>query len=144
MATFNDLFLEVAETAFSVFADATAVQHLQKLKTEAQETIEQPDNVEEYADCLIALLGAAAKQGIQPKELMDAAINKNYLNRTKRTWAKKDGMYQHVEKSNDDNQEGWVGEKVECEICTHEWAAVFPEGTPSLECPHCGNFTIVR
>ena len=108
MATFTDLFLEVAETAFTVFADATAVQHLQKLKTEAQETIEQPDNVEEYADCLIALLGAAAKQGIRPKELMDAAINKNYLNRAKRTWAKKDGMYQHVEKINGDSEEGWV------------------------------------
>lgn len=26
---------------------------------------------------------------------------------------------------------------VECAICTHKWAAVWPVGTEELECPHC-------
>jgi hypothetical protein len=28
-----------------------------------------------------------------------------------------------------------------CVICSHEWTAVFPDGTEALECPKCGYFT---
>jgi len=31
-----------------------------------------------------------------------------------------------------------------CEICTHKWVAVFPEGTKELECPNCHQMTILR
>ena len=33
----------------------------------------------------------------------------------------------------------WVGSKVECDICTHEWIAVFPAECEKLECPNCHN-----
>jgi hypothetical protein len=37
-----------------------------------------------------------------------------------------------------------VSKSVECEICTHEWVAVYPFGCKELECPNCENMTIVR
>lgn len=29
--------------------------------------------------------------------------------------------------------------KVRCDLCTHEWIAVRPEGLTELECPNCKN-----
>lgn len=37
--------------------------------------------------------------------------------------------------------ETWLVGMVECLVCTHQWAAVRPEGTTMLECPNCGNFS---
>ena len=36
-------------------------------------------------------------------------------------------------------KEGWCSEPVECDICTKKWAAVYPNGTESLECPNCSH-----
>lgn len=33
---------------------------------------------------------------------------------------------------------GYHSELVECQICTHEWVAVWPEEADKLECPNCG------
>lgn len=32
----------------------------------------------------------------------------------------------------------WIGGLVRCDVCTHEWAAVYWSRTEKLECPHCG------
>jgi hypothetical protein len=29
--------------------------------------------------------------------------------------------------------------KVQCDLCSHQWIAVRPEGLKRLECPNCGN-----
>lgn len=35
-------------------------------------------------------------------------------------------------------QIGFCATVAKCTVCTHVWAAVFPEGTEQLECPNCG------
>ena len=35
--------------------------------------------------------------------------------------------------------EGWSTGLVKCDLCGHEWIAVFPSGLDRLECPHCQN-----
>lgn len=32
---------------------------------------------------------------------------------------------------------GWISGKVECDICSHNWIAAYPEDTDKLECPNC-------
>lgn len=34
---------------------------------------------------------------------------------------------------------GWEASFVRCDVCSHEWRAVRPEGTAKLECPNCNN-----
>lgn len=34
----------------------------------------------------------------------------------------------------------WETSLVKCDLCSHEWVAVRPEGLDKLECPNCGNF----
>jgi hypothetical protein len=36
---------------------------------------------------------------------------------------------------------GWEQSFVECDLCSHRWMAVRPEGTPKLECPNCEQIT---
>lgn len=31
----------------------------------------------------------------------------------------------------------WIKENVKCDICEHEWRALFIEDTPQLQCPNC-------
>lgn len=40
------------------------------------------------------------------------------------------------------DNEKWCTAPVECPLCTREWVAVYPQGTPKLECPTCGNLII--
>jgi hypothetical protein len=36
---------------------------------------------------------------------------------------------------------GWVGAKVQCDICAHDWVAVYHSSCDKLECPNCKNIT---
>lgn len=38
-----------------------------------------------------------------------------------------------------DDSDGTAYGNVQCDICTHTWMAVRPEGLKTLECPNCGN-----
>ena len=38
-----------------------------------------------------------------------------------------------------DQETGWVGDKVKCDLCSNEWIAVYHEDSEKLECPNCGN-----
>lgn len=45
-----------------------------------------------------------------------------------------------------EKKEEFVAEYVECNICTHRWAAVFNPDSDKLECPNCSNmvsFTVL-
>lgn len=37
--------------------------------------------------------------------------------------------------------ESWIGSKVKCDICSHEWIAVFRKDSEKLECPNCECYT---
>jgi hypothetical protein len=36
-------------------------------------------------------------------------------------------------------EESFKGEKVKCDLCSHQWIAVYHEDTEKLECPNCEN-----
>lgn len=89
------LFDAMGSFAVKTFPDAGSIEHLKKLKHEADEAIAEPQNVEEYADMLLALFGAAEKAGITHKQLIEASEGKLEVVKT-RTWVKlPDGTYQH-------------------------------------------------
>lgn len=94
------LFNSMGHFATETFPDAGPREHLLKLKEEADEAIAEPHKVDEYADCLLALFGAAFKAGIDNKELLSAATRKFEIVRG-RTWERMpDGTYQHVKPPN--------------------------------------------
>lgn len=46
-----------------------------------------------------------------------------------------------------DCQKGWLSGKIQCDICTHNWIAVYNERCQRLECPHCERmvtFTVIN
>lgn len=98
----NDLELiyeRMVSFAAKRFYDATATDHLEKLKQEAQEAKDNPEDIEEYADCLLCLFGAATKAKFTFGELLEATRNKLFIVEN-REWKKKpDSTYQHIEKS---------------------------------------------
>ena len=89
-------FYEIfGEWTYKAFPDATSKDHLKKLIHEAIEAIDDPGDLHEYADCLMALFGAAYKAGFGYPLLLKAAIKKLEVNRH-REWVKlSDGTYQH-------------------------------------------------
>jgi len=38
-----------------------------------------------------------------------------------------------------EEETGWLGESVVCDLCGHEWVAVYHEDCDKLECPNCEN-----
>ena len=44
---------------------------------------------------------------------------------------------------NNTEERGWLGELIQCDICTHKWAAVYHQSCSSLVCPNCDNRTLV-
>lgn len=71
----------------------SCLRHLQR---EIQEIIDEPDDVEEYADALILLIDSARMAGIVADDLLDAAFSKLEVNK-KRKWkpADEEGVFEH-------------------------------------------------
>lgn len=40
-----------------------------------------------------------------------------------------------------ENDKGWIGGKVICDICDYVWIAVYHIDCDRLECPNCRNMT---
>lgn len=73
-------------------------QHL-KVKGEAEEYSEDPQNIEELADVFITVIGALVQQGWSVNDLAVAVDTKMAINE-KRTWRQQaDGTNQHVEET---------------------------------------------
>ena len=86
----------MGEFSVRVFHDANTIDHLKKLKEEVDELIENPGDLHEYADCILALFGAAYKMNIPYKTLANA-VKEKFDILLKRKWEKRpDGTYQHV------------------------------------------------
>lgn len=91
----STLFNSIGEWSKNAFPDANSIAHIVKLKHEAQEVIEAPYDIKEYADCIIALFAAAYKADIAFFELVGAVESKLEVNKN-RKWTKlSDGTYQH-------------------------------------------------
>ena len=95
--TLDSVYDKAGNWAVECLPDSEPVHHVLKLKQEADEVINDPADIIEYADCMIALMSAAYKSGFEPHELATAIHNKLLILR-KRTWVKnEDGTHQHVE-----------------------------------------------
>lgn len=89
------LFSLMGEFAVKTFPEAGSIEHLKKLKIEADEAIQDPKDIIEYSDCLLALFGAAYKAGFSYNQLIEASQSKFEIVKT-RKWKKlSDGTYQH-------------------------------------------------
>ena len=87
---------EIAGQSLRLFPDCGPAGHLQKLQAEAQEAVQAPQDITEYADCYITLTAAAMKAGFTPGQLVQAIRDKMDVLET-RVWEKTpDGAYQHV------------------------------------------------
>ena len=92
----STLYEEIGTWCKNAFPDSNSIDHLQKLKNEAEEAKETPYKIEEYADCMIALLAGAWKADIAFFELVEAVGRKMEVNK-KRDWKRlSDGTYQHL------------------------------------------------
>jgi len=90
-----EIYNQIGEWAKVVFPDAGSIEHMIKLKIEAQEVIVDSGDITEYADCFICLFAAAYKMGFSFPDLLGAIENKFEINK-QRNWAKlPDGTYQH-------------------------------------------------
>lgn len=96
MDTMDLIYERMGSFAAKRFADANAIDHLEKLKQEADEAKESPQDITEYADCLLSLFGAANKAGFTYNELLESTRSKLFVVEN-RQWKKKpDGTYQHI------------------------------------------------
>ena len=94
-----NLFKQIGKLSEKIFPNADAVSHLNKVIEEAKEAIACPIDVYEYADIYIALLAAAHKAGIKPRQFKKFVKNKIKINKKREwTWDEKTKTYQHKEK----------------------------------------------
>ena len=93
----DTLYSEMGEFTKAAFSDAGSVEHLLKLKNEADEAIAAPHDSIEYADCLLCLFGAAYKAGIAYERLLSIARAKLEILKTCKWEKMPDGTYQHIE-----------------------------------------------
>jgi hypothetical protein len=79
-------------------ADRTGLPALHHLREEVGEVIDHPDDLLEWADCLMLLLDAARRRGIPIADLMSAAVVKLDICK-RRQWGEPDenGVVHHVE-----------------------------------------------
>jgi hypothetical protein len=92
----ENTFLRMGEFSIRVMPDAPPTGHLKKLIHEAEEAISEPNDIFEYADCILCVFAAAYKSGFSFEDLKKAVAEKvNILENRK--WKKtEDGLYQHL------------------------------------------------
>jgi hypothetical protein len=96
--TFSKLFEYVGYLSYKLFPKSGAIEHILKLKQEADEVIKEPNKLEEYADCLFALIAASKKAGFEYDELLRATFKKARINENREWKLMPDGTHQHIKK----------------------------------------------
>lgn len=96
MKRFKYLYQLIGNLAYRLFPDAGSIEHMKKLKQEADEVISEPNNIEEYADCLFALISASVKAGYSYNELIEATFKKACINQKRKWKLMPDGTHQHI------------------------------------------------
>ncbi len=74
-----------SQSTFGSDAVRGPIGALKHLRAEVAETIDAPDDLVEYADCLMLILDAARRAGFSHDQLLVAAFDKLAINRS-RTW----------------------------------------------------------
>jgi len=92
----KEIYEKMGKFAVDVFYDSTSIGHLKKMKDEADEAIENPDDIFEYADCMLALFAAAYKSGFSFEDISNATKEKFEILKTRKWTKDSDGTYQHI------------------------------------------------
>ncbi len=98
MADWQKLQNDIGAFTEATFPDSTARSKALHLSEEAKEAAADPNDVIEWADCLILLLDGARKAGFATDDIYQAALKKMAINKN-RKWGQKDadGVVRHVE-----------------------------------------------
>ena len=92
----KEVYNGMHDFSVKIFHDSNEIGHLKKLKVEVDEAIEHPDDIFEYADCLLALFAASSKAGFTFEDITNASEEKLEILK-KRKWEIGDnGLYQHI------------------------------------------------
>ncbi len=105
--SFTRLFKENHEWQRKIFGQSGPQAKLDRLFLEFYELYERPEEDEEYADCMLLLVGAWTERGKTPQELLEACRRKLEINK-KRKWRKSDE--QSVAEQNHEEGGAVVGE----------------------------------
>lgn len=76
-----------SEKTFGITDEYGPIRSLKHLEKEAKEAYEKPDDIVEYADCLMLLLDAIRRQGFNIIDVTNAALKKLEINKM-RTYPK--------------------------------------------------------
>lgn len=101
----EELFTEVTQWQKETFKTATALSCANHLVEEAKElvdaiTVNAPERNLEYADCLLLIFGAAARDGMSYDDIIEAIVAKMTINR-KRKWGtpNEKGYVNHIQET---------------------------------------------
>lgn len=92
----KDIFESLGNLSLKVFQQAGPVEHLRKLKEEADEAIEDISDIMEYVDCLLALYAAAYKAGFTYEDMVKSSNDKIEILKQRKWMVREDGIYQHI------------------------------------------------
>jgi hypothetical protein len=92
------LYKRIHAFSLKAFPKAKPEHHLLKAKQEIDETINEPDKIDEYADCFIALFAAVARAGFEYIELKAATDKKMTINEAREWQEFPDGTFQYIKK----------------------------------------------
>ena len=97
----KELYNKMGEFSVNVFNENNAIDHINKLKDEADEIIDNPSDIFEYADCFLCLYASAYKAGFSYDEIMMACKDKFEILKNRKWELLPSGMYQHIKEKTD-------------------------------------------
>jgi hypothetical protein len=105
----NDLQYELKTWTEKQFPQRTTHSIAAHLRKETLELEAAPNDIMEYADCMMLLLDAASFNGIHASDILNACYEKLAINK-KRTWGEvnDEGFVEHVRFSHESEQGGAV------------------------------------
>lgn len=92
----RNIYESLGDISLKVFPQAGPIEHLRKLKEEADEAIEDTSDIMEYVDCLLALYAAAYKAGFTYEEMVNSSSDKMEIIKQRKWIIREDGIYQHI------------------------------------------------
>ena len=92
----ENLFTLIKNWSEITFPDAVSADHLRKLSQEVNEAINDPFDLTEYADCLIALSSAVNRAGFTFDQWVNATQQKLKVNEQRKWLKNNDGTHQHI------------------------------------------------
>ncbi|MCK9445841.1 DUF550 domain-containing protein [bacterium] len=92
----KEIYNKMGEFSVKVFNKNNSIDHIRKLKDEADELINDPLDITEYADCFLCLFASAYKAGFTHDEILKACDDKYHILLNRKWEILPNGMYQHI------------------------------------------------